>query len=174
MQASCWCELTLKARDRLLDRPSFDLQLEWMVGVGGGGGEKRNRNVHSPTPTPLLIFDRRPPPWYKFIPFPSRPLPLKSKMAAIMFVMKLLSTCQWFPVFLQVLQSAAYVEVQILYWRTSCDDPQVCLRMPESLYLTRGAWNTILNTCDAWLFLNFVLPSCLPMVQLSCLLPTTK
>ena len=107
---------------RSFARPAkFDLQLEWTVGVGGGGGEERNRDLHSPTPTPLLIFDRRPPPWYKFIPFPSRPLPLKPKMAAIMFVMKLLSTCQWFPVFFQVLQSTVYVEVQILYWRTSCD-----------------------------------------------------
>ena len=41
MQASCWCELTLKARDRLFDRPFFYLQLECTVAVGGGGGEKR-------------------------------------------------------------------------------------------------------------------------------------
>ena len=32
------------------------------------------------------------PPWYKFISLPSLPLPLKSKMAVIIFVMKLLST----------------------------------------------------------------------------------
>ena len=75
-------------------RPAmFDLQLEWTVGVEGGGGEKDLiSSLHSPTPTPLLIFDRQPPPWHKFIPFPSLPLPLKSKMAAIIFVMKLLGT----------------------------------------------------------------------------------
>ena len=60
-------------------------------GRGRGRGEK-TRNLHSPTPTPLLIFDRRPPPWYKFIPLPSLPLPLKSKIAAIIFNMNLLST----------------------------------------------------------------------------------
>ena len=29
------------------------------------------RNIPSPTPSPLLIFERRPPPWYKFLSFPS-------------------------------------------------------------------------------------------------------
>ena len=43
------------------------------------------RNLHSPTPspTPLLIFDRRPPTWYKFLSLISLPLPLKSKAARI-------------------------------------------------------------------------------------------
>ena len=50
------------------------------------------RNLHFPTPT-LLIFYRRPPPWYKFLSLPSLPLPLKSKMMAIIFVMGILSTC---------------------------------------------------------------------------------
>ena len=44
------------------------------------------RNLHSTTPTPLLIFDSRPPPWYKFLSLPSLPLPLKSKMATKIFV----------------------------------------------------------------------------------------
>ena len=50
------------------------------------------RNLHSHTLTPLLIFDRRPPPWYKFFSLLSLPPPLKSKMAVIIFVRKLLST----------------------------------------------------------------------------------
>ena len=71
-------------------RPAiFDLHLEWTVGVGGGGGEKR-RVIFTPLPPPLsspLL-----PPWYKFIPLPSLPLPLKLKIAAIIFNMNLLST----------------------------------------------------------------------------------
>ena len=50
------------------------------------------RNLHLPTPNPLLIFDRRPPPWYKFLSLPSLQLPLKSKMAAIIFVKEILSS----------------------------------------------------------------------------------
>ena len=70
-------------------RPAmFDLQLEWTVGVGGKGRAKRSHYI----PTPLLIFDRQPPPWYKFISLPSLPLLLKSKTTAIIYVMKLLST----------------------------------------------------------------------------------
>ena len=70
-------------------RPAmFDLQLEWTVGVGGKGKAKRPHHI----PIPLLIFDRQPPPWYKFISLPSLPLLLKSKTTAIIFVMKLLST----------------------------------------------------------------------------------
>ena len=42
--------------------------------------------LHFLTPTLLLIFDRRPTPWY------SLQLPLKSKMAAIIFVKEILST----------------------------------------------------------------------------------
>ena len=49
---------------------------------------KETSNLHSPTPTPLLIFDRRPPPWFRFFFSHSLPLPLKSKMAAIVFVEK--------------------------------------------------------------------------------------
>ena len=45
----------------------------------------RYSNIHAPTPTPLLIFDRSPP------PLPSLPLPLKSKMAAIISVKKMQS-----------------------------------------------------------------------------------
>ena len=66
----------------------FDLELEWTVGVGGGG-----ENLHSSTSTLLLlIFDRRPPPQYKFLSLPSLPLPLKSKMVAIVFVQKISCT----------------------------------------------------------------------------------
>ena len=42
----------------------------------------------TPTPSPLLIFDRRPSPWYKFLSFHSLPLPLISKMAAIFSLRK--------------------------------------------------------------------------------------
>ena len=45
-----------------------------------------------PISTPPLIFDCQPPSWYKFLSLPSLPLPLKSKMAAIIFVKKILST----------------------------------------------------------------------------------
>ena len=50
------------------------------------------RNLLFPTPNPLLIFDRRPLPWYKFLSLPSLQLLLKSKMAAIMFVKEILSS----------------------------------------------------------------------------------
>ena len=69
----------------------FDLELEWTVEVGGGGSARRC-DFHCPTPTPLLIFDCQLPPWYKFISLTSLPLPLKSKMAAIILVKKILST----------------------------------------------------------------------------------
>ena len=66
-----------------------DLQLKWTVGIGSGG---LGHNLHSPTRTPLLIFDHQPPLWYKFISLSSLLLPLKSMMAAIIFVKKSLST----------------------------------------------------------------------------------
>ena len=50
------------------------------------------RNLHFPIPTSLLFFDRRPSSWYRFPSLPSLPLPLKWKMAAIIFVKKVLST----------------------------------------------------------------------------------
>ena len=41
MQACCWCELTLKARDRLFYQPFFILAVRGRGGGGGGGrGEK--------------------------------------------------------------------------------------------------------------------------------------
>ena len=49
---------------------------------------KETSNLQSPTPTPLLIFDCRPLPWCKFFFSHSLPLPLKSKMAAIVFIEK--------------------------------------------------------------------------------------
>ena len=52
----------------------------------------RRRDLCSPSPTLFLVLDCRPPPWYKFVSFPSLLLPLKSKMAAIILVKKLLST----------------------------------------------------------------------------------
>ena len=45
-----------------------------------------------PISTPPLIFDCQPPSWYKFLSLPSLPLPLKSKMAAMIFVKKIQST----------------------------------------------------------------------------------
>ena len=97
----------------------FDLELDWTARVGGGrrasgwclelnstNQELRswaNRvckitmicymdNLHSPTHIPLLIIDRWPPPWYKFLSLPSLPLSLKSKRAAIIFIKKIMST----------------------------------------------------------------------------------
>ena len=55
-------------------------------------GELGRGKSSFPYPHPLLIFDRRPPPRYKLISLPSLKLPLKLKMTAIIFVMKLLST----------------------------------------------------------------------------------
>ena len=60
---------------------------------GRGRGQERGKNLYSANPTPLPIFYHRAPPGYKFISLPSLPLPLKSNMAAIRFVMKLLSSC---------------------------------------------------------------------------------
>ena len=48
------------------------------------------RNFHSPNP--LLIRDRRPPRWYKFHSLPNLPRPLKSKIAAMIFVNELMNT----------------------------------------------------------------------------------
>ena len=50
------------------------------------------RNLHFPTANPLLIFDRRPPPWHQFLSLASLQLPLKSKMAAMIFVKEILSS----------------------------------------------------------------------------------
>ena len=60
----------------------FDLKMEAAEGEGAG----KDKNIHSPTP--LLIFDHRSP-----NSLPSLPLPLKSKMAAIIFTKKILNTC---------------------------------------------------------------------------------
>ena len=62
----------------------FDLEVR-----GGGTGRGRGK-----APQPLLNFDRRTPPWYKFRSLPSLLLPLKSKVAAIIFAKEILSTCQ--------------------------------------------------------------------------------
>lgn len=50
------------------------------------------KDSHLYIPTPLLIFGRQPPPWYIFHSLPSPTLPLKSKMAAIISVKKILRT----------------------------------------------------------------------------------
>ena len=64
-----------------LIRPTiFDLELEWTVGVDLSH------------PYPLLIFDRRPPPRYKFHFSPQLSAAVKIKVAAIIFVKKILST----------------------------------------------------------------------------------
>ena len=65
----------------------FDLEIEtagWRRGRGGGGLEKAKSNIHSATHNPLLICDRHSPPWHKLFSLLSLPLPLKSKMAAIL------------------------------------------------------------------------------------------
>ena len=64
------------------------------MGVGGGGRARRLGNPHSPTPTSLHIFDRRPLPWYKSLSLASLPLPLTSKIAAMIFAEKIQSTRQ--------------------------------------------------------------------------------
>ena len=64
----------------------FDLEIEtagWRRGRGGGL-EKAKSNIHSATHNPLLICDRHSPPWHKLFSLLSLPLPLKSKMAAIL------------------------------------------------------------------------------------------
>ena len=61
-------------------------------GRGQGKGEKKYK-LHSLTFTSLLISDRQPPPQYRFLSLSSLLLPLQSKMAAKIFVNKLLSTC---------------------------------------------------------------------------------
>ena len=66
----------------------FDLEIE--ASVGGGGRERWI--IFTPHPTPLLIFDHCSPLWHKFLSFPSLALLLKSKMAAIVFSKKILST----------------------------------------------------------------------------------
>lgn len=53
-----------------------------------GGGRRSGKGEHSPTLTPLLVFDRRLPPWYKFLTLLSLPMPLKSKMATIISLRK--------------------------------------------------------------------------------------
>ena len=53
---------------------------------------ERLGNFYCPTPSPLLSFDRRSPPWNKFLSYPSLPLPWKSKMAATAFNEKRLGT----------------------------------------------------------------------------------
>lgn len=53
---------------------------------------ERLGNFYCPTPSPLLSFDRRSPPWNKFLSYPSLPLPWKSKMAATAFNGKRLGT----------------------------------------------------------------------------------
>ena len=72
--------------------PSFirPAMFDFAIRVDGRGrGQERGKNLHSAN---LPIFYHRAPPGYKFISLPSLPLPLKSNMAAIRFVMKLLST----------------------------------------------------------------------------------
>ena len=58
--------------------------------------KRQNRNFQNNNDlglhSPLLISDRRPPPWNKFLSLPNLPQPLKSKMAAMIFVKKILNT----------------------------------------------------------------------------------
>ena len=80
-KASYQGELTLRSSRLLIQPAMFDLKMEAAEGDGAG----KDKNIHSPTP--LLIFDHRSP-----NSLPSLPLPLKSKMAAIIFTKKILNT----------------------------------------------------------------------------------
>ena len=77
----CW-SLTAPIRNSVRGRPEF-CKITMTLG---------RRNLHFPTPNPLLPFLPSTAPWYKFLSLPSLTLPLKSKMAAIIFVRKMLST----------------------------------------------------------------------------------
>ena len=57
----------------------------WFGDRGGGGGGSEGQNLYYPTLTPFLIFDRRPPSWYKFLSLPSLLLTFKKNMAATIF-----------------------------------------------------------------------------------------
>ena len=47
---------------------------------------------HRPNPSPLLLLDRCPPPWCECLPLPCLQLLYKSKMAAIIFNNRIVST----------------------------------------------------------------------------------
>ena len=64
---------------------------EGSCGEGGRGSSPPHLRPSPPTSTSLHILDRRLPLWYKFLSLPSPPLPLKKKMAAIIFDKKILS-----------------------------------------------------------------------------------
>ena len=64
---------------------------EGSSGEGGRGSSLPHLRPSTPTSTSLHILDRRLPLWYKFLSLPSPPLPLKKKMAAIIFDKKILS-----------------------------------------------------------------------------------
>ena len=64
---------------------------EGSSGEGGRGSSLSHLRPSPPTSTSLHILDRRLPLWYKFLSLPSPPLPLKKKMAAIIFDKKILS-----------------------------------------------------------------------------------
>ena len=50
------------------------------------------QNIRLPHPTLLLFFCCPSPPWYRFLSHPSLLLPLKSKMAVMIFAKKILNT----------------------------------------------------------------------------------
>ena len=77
----CW-SLTAPIRNSVRGRTEF-----CVITMTSG-----RHNLHFPTPNPLLNFDRRPPPWYKFLSLPNRQLPLKSKMAAMILVKEILGS----------------------------------------------------------------------------------
>ena len=75
-----------------LNRTNQELR-SWATGVLQNNNDFGQVWSSLPHPHPPLTFDRRPPPWYKFLSLSSFQLPLKSKMAAIIFVKKILSSC---------------------------------------------------------------------------------
>ena len=87
-------DLSLARRKCSNDAQMTHLACDWQLGLNRTNQELRSwangvckivmtsgkRYLRLPTPTPLLIFDRRPPPWYKFLSLPSVLLPLKSRV----------------------------------------------------------------------------------------------
>ena len=91
-------------------------------------------NLHFPTTTPLLTFDWQPPPWYKFLSLLRLLLPLKSKMVAIIFVTKILSSCL----------PKLHLLCRLVNHTTWLQNPQVpyieCKTHPNKFNLTISGW----------------------------------
>ena len=66
----------------------FNLELEWTVGVGGGGRARRQFSPPYPYPSPYFWSPNTP--WVQISFSPQPYVAIKMKMAAIIFVMKIL------------------------------------------------------------------------------------